>query len=166
MFTKKKSLLFPFLLCLTISIYSQQGSTAKYEAMFIKNFLRYVEINGSGANTVIGVLGNSQVLMELQQIASMSHNMQVKKIMNPSEISKCQILYVPKNSYKNIALVKTDIARNVLIISEDDKLIMKGADLSFYIEDNKLKFHINKESLNTKTNIKVSSKLFALGQEI
>ena len=104
--------------------------------MFIKNFLRYVEINGSGANTVIGVLGNSQVLMELQQIASMSHNMQVKKIMNPSEISKCQILYVPKNSYKNIALVKTDIARNVLIISEDDKLIMKGADLSFYIERN------------------------------
>ena len=82
------------------------------------------------------------------------------------EIGKCDIIYLPKEQSRNLRLVAQKAkGENVLIVTEDKELAAKGANISFYVEDDKLRFIINKAA-TADQNIKISSSLLSLAEVI
>ena len=90
------------------------------------------------------------------------NNIELRTINSVDEPLQCQIVFVPfEASSKLTALLKTTPGKNLLIVTEDD-LAKKGACISFFIEDEKLKFKINKNALK-QSGVEATEGLLKLG---
>ena len=56
------------LLWLAVPHFSQAQALSKYQAVFMYNFTRYIEWPTAKQPLVIGVMGNSPVLLELERL--------------------------------------------------------------------------------------------------
>jgi hypothetical protein len=149
-----------------------QAQTVDYKAytLFVYNFMKYVEWPDSEIKEdfVIGVIGDSPVIKELNQLASSKKikgkNIVVKKFKNPDEIVACNLLYVSSDKSSQMKIINEKMkSLPVLIVAEREGLAKKGAAINFItLEDDTLKFEINKNSIEQKS-LKVSSSLLALG---
>lgn len=140
----------------SFSAYSQESSVLKNQAIYVKNFLRLIELNNEN-HVVIGVVGNSPIIMDMQKVFSNQGNIEIIKVSNPDEISNCDVIYVPVNNYKFMSQL-TEQNNKFLLICEDEQYHNKGADISFVVENSKLQFYIDENSLKRK-NISFSSQL-------
>jgi len=144
---------------------SSQTGIPRAQAMFIYNFSRLIEwpANYKSGPFVIGVLGSSQTLSELQAYTANktvgAQKITVKRFNSPAEIATCHILFVPFGKTKQLPEVTQALGnKSTLIISEKNGATDDGAALNFVIIGDKLKFEV-KSSNATSRNIKMSSKL-------
>ncbi len=157
-----------FLLILGIAAYCSaigQTSNVKMQSVFIYNFTKMVSWPAAyqSGDFVIGVLGNSPIIAELQNMASTkkvgNQTIVVKTFASAGEISKSHILYVPTSQIANIGAVTGKVSGNsTLIITDSEGATTKGAAINFVIQENKQKFELN-ESNATKYGLKVSGEL-------
>jgi hypothetical protein len=152
-----------------ISTIVVQAQNEKFKALFMYNFTKYIEWPASQrtGTFIIGVLGNSSMTAELNTIAGKqkvgTQNIVVKTFNSVNDIEDCNILYLPTSKSSLIGEVINKIAgKPMLIISDKNGLAAQGACINYVMDGDKLKYEINKGSIE-KRGLSVSSALLALG---
>lgn len=150
----------------------QHAQSLNYKAysLYVYNFMKYIEWPDSyGKNDfIIGVLGDSPVLKELETMATLKkingRKIVVKKFSTPEECADCHLLYVSSSRASSIKLLRESFRdKATLIVGEREGLARKGAAMSFVtLEDDLLKFDINKTEIE-RHNLKISIALVTLG---
>jgi hypothetical protein len=150
-------------------IQDPNATYTKMKAIFIYNFTKYIDWpeKYKEGNFVIGILGTSSFYNDLTaQLSTKSvgnQKFEIKNFANVESISGiCHILFIPaENSSMLPAVLKKTKGKNTLIVTEKPGLAKQGAAINIIPIDNKLKFELNKETIE-KYNLKVSSTLLAL----
>ena len=164
----KRSIAIIVCMCLVgfLSIPKAQAQEAKFKALFLYKFCQYINWPGKDKIT-LGVLGNSPVLLELQTIKDRGNDkFELVKISGASDAARCDMIFLPLAQSRNFNLIQSGIgSKPVVVVSDDASLAEKGAEISFYIDDGKLKFIMNKQAI-TKTGVQVSNGLFNIAKII
>ena len=155
------------LLWLSIPQQCEAQAISKYQAVFIYNFTKYLEWPTPKQPLVVGVMGNSSVLLELERSAKAKGNsFKVIKVATMDEVDRCDMIFLPKEQSRNFSLVAEKTrGKSILIVTEDADLAPKGAHISFYVENDKLRFIINQEATAAR-DIRVSSSLLTMAKVI
>lgn len=132
---------------------------SKYQALFIYKFTEYFEWD-QAQNLTIGVFGNTRVIGELEQfVAKRDNRITVKKIAGLEDISDCQIIFLADDQQRNLELLLEKTQGDaVLIVTETPDLAQQGAGISFYVENDRLKFQLNVESIEARK-IRINSSI-------
>lgn len=146
--------------------YPSLGQESKFKALFIYKFAEYIEWPNSPSKIVVGIAGKSDVYNQLSTFAASKDNLEVKTISSSSESKTCNIVFLPSAQSSKLSSYVSTIGKNsILVVSENGKLARQGADIGFYLDQGKLRFLINKNSIESKKMVP-SSKLLTLGKAI
>lgn len=160
-------------LCLLFGLFGGTGFKAKaqndmFKALFMYNFTKNIDWPHSykTGDFVIGVLGNSSLIPELERIAKRKKaGMQkiiVAKYNTIEQIKNCHIIYIPASkSSKLNKVIKTLKTKPTLIITDKNGLARKGSCINYITIDGDQKFEINADNLRNK-GLKVTKFLLSL----
>lgn len=158
-----------FLAVFSVVFSIAHAQSHKYQSVFIYTFTKYViwpEAYNAGDFEIM-VLGDSPILPELQEMANLkkvngTRSIKVTKIKSPSEIRKCNILFVPANQSAQIADIVSKVStQSILIVTEEPGLGAKGSNINFIVKDGKLAFELNQSAIS-KQNLKIANELTRL----
>jgi hypothetical protein len=160
---KPKILLFLFI-CSIFSVSAQVNY--KIHSLFVYKFTQYIEWPSKDGDFVIGVIGNSPILAELEAIAATkkvdTRTIVVKKLSASADLSACQMVFISENQSSSLGAITAKLAgKPTLIVSETNGGAKKGAGINFVIIDDKMKFELNKAAVE-KQGLKVSGDLTKL----
>ena len=162
---KRYLLVVLFLVC---NIVSGLGQNYKMHTVFIFSFTRYIQWpdNYSGGDFEILVMGDSPIVEELKSMAQVKkvgdRTIRVTKINTPSEIRKCNILFIPASKSAQITEVLSKVtSQSILVVTEEPGLGAKGSNVNFIIKDGKLAFELN-QGAASKQGLKISNELSRL----
>lgn len=140
----------------------------KVHTVFMYSFTRYVQwpVEYTQGDFEIMVLGDSPIINELKEMAKSrkagDRTITITKINSPSDIRKCNMLFVPDSKGSQLDKVLSVVgSQSIMIISESDGAGIQGSDINFVIKDGKLAFELNQAAVNKK-NLKVSMELSRL----
>jgi hypothetical protein len=169
--TFKTKILVSFALMFAASVIQSavaQVSNYKAYTLFVYNFTKYIEWPEGAIKQefVIGVYGNSPISEEFQKMATLKKaGDRVIRIVEVNEATLAgdvQILFLPEEkSLKIEAIVHALRGRSVLLVTEKQGLVSKGANISFLSDKNSVKFELNNNALSSQ-HLKVSKTLEAL----
>nr|NQU93596.1 YfiR family protein [Bacteroidota bacterium] len=151
------------------NLYSQvKGTSENIMGSFIYNFAEFLtwpNLNESDDFKIV-VLGNCGILKPLQQISEMrtidGKKITVKNIQNIDELESCHILYISEKRIDELAIVLKSLENfQTVTISNCEGCLQKGLSINFVIENEKVRFEINKTMLD-KNKVKISSQLLKL----
>lgn len=157
-----------FVLTVGKSYAQSEAEESSLKAAFLYNFTHFIEWDDNvfPDEFVIGVVGNSLIDEPLEEIAK-TRKVNSKKIViryykTSAEVEKCNILFISKNCKASLSefLTKPEL-KKTLIIGEKEEFAQNGAGINFVIVDKKLKFEVNKKSLD-EAGLKVSAQLLKL----
>ena len=163
-------LTFTLFFVLTISICGNaQTTNYKTYSVFLYSFTKYIEWPTEARNGefVIAVLGNQKLLQEMQTaVAGRKAGTQTIKIVESKSLDDLNQVHMVFISDLKSGTTDDVVARlkgkPVLIVTERDGLVKKGAGVSFVVaEDNTLKFQVNEQAL-TEHKLKASSAIISL----
>jgi hypothetical protein len=169
MIRRRKFILMVLVVFATGMSYAQtEAEESSLKAAFIYNFTHFIEWDDDvfTDNFIIGVVGNSLIDEPLEEIARTrkvgNKNITIRYYKSPEDIEKCNILFISKNNKAPLSefLTKPEL-KKTLIIGEKEDYALKGAGINFVILDKKLKFEVNKRSLDD-AGLKVSAQLLKL----
>ncbi len=140
----------------------------KMHTVFIFSFTRYIQwpdTYNSGDFEIL-VLGDSPIVDELKAMAQVKkvgdRPIKVIKISEPSQIRKCNILFIPSAKSGQIAEILGKVtSQSILLVTEEPGLGAKGSNVNFITKDGKLAFELN-QAATTKQGLKVSNELSRL----
>lgn len=162
----KHILLYLIFVAISVTTSSAQTNIYKLHSLFIYNFTKHIQWQQSSGAFTIGVYGSDIAMNVLKE------NLGTKKVWNEpinfikvnseADVSNCHLIYAPKsNKNKIISLIEAGNASNRLFVTEDD-LIDFGAQISFFLKEDRLNFKISKNKCE-QNGLKVSSALLTLG---
>ncbi len=158
-------LLFYFVIA-GISNLLQAQDISKYQALFMSKFIDYVQWPDGKENLVVGIVGNSRVLIELQKTVGQKNKATVKKISSAADAATCDMIFLPTDQNKLFSTILSGTeGKSVLIITEGEELAKKGSVISFYVDQGKLKFYINKSAASSR-GLQISRSLMSLAKII
>ncbi|MGL1888798.1 MAG: YfiR family protein [Reichenbachiella sp.] len=161
----KKFIIATILLVTSLTFFAS-AQESKFKALFIYKFAEYVEWPSNPSTLTVGIIGSTDVFKELSSFAANKGGMEVIKINSASEASKCNMIFIPSSESGTIDQFQSSTAsKSILVVADDSSLVTKGADIGFFMDAGKLRFKINKNSIESK-NMIPSSKLLQLGQSI
>jgi hypothetical protein len=145
------------------------GAEYAIHTLYIFNFTKYVEWPTAPNKMRIGVVDNASAEEQLQKMAKAKSTsgteISVVNSRNDSDLSTCQIIFIPSNSSAMAArLIERFGDKPILIVTEESNLVKKGASISFKVNDGKLRFQVNEEAINAK-GMKVSTTLTSLAEK-
>ncbi|MBN2756809.1 MAG: YfiR family protein [Bacteroidales bacterium] len=152
------------LLIISINSFSQNE---KLKAVFMYNFSKYISWPNNSGDFIIGVMGSSEMISELNIIAQKrkvgNRTIKVLDFSSYENIKNCNILYISdsKKSQLSKSILKVSL-QPVVVVSDSPGSINKGAGINFVIDDGKQKFEIKKQNVE-KNGIVVNSALLNLG---
>jgi hypothetical protein len=147
---------------------AQAQQDYRFHSVFMYNFTKYIQWPSSvqTGDFIIGVLGNSPIVKELEKMAENktvgSQKISVKKFKSVADISPCQMLFIPSADSRDFesALEKLK-GKPTLILTEKNGLGQKGSGINFVLVDGKWKFELN-ENATKDAGLKVSKELSRL----
>ena len=131
----------------------------KYQSLFIYNFTKYIKWPESynGEKFVIGVIGNSEILSALNEMASSKKKtgtgevIEIKKYSSVENIDDCNILFVSNDAVNNLEkIVDQTSSKPILIITESPGMATKGSIINFVDQNGKIKFELNEAKATTR----------------
>jgi YfiR/HmsC-like len=145
-----------------------QDANYKLQAGLLYHFTKHIEwpMSKQSGDFVIGVLGNENLTIAVEEMAKNrtvgSQKIVVIHIKSPEDTSKCHIVYIQKfqSSQFNAVFAKTK-PNHLLLITESEDGGKRGASINFITIDEKLKFELNKSSIDG-AGLKVSNELVKL----
>jgi len=157
-------------------IYAQESKPGEYEvkAVFLYNFVKFVEWPDD-KDTRTGRIVNICILGEdpfgnafdfIQDETIDNRKLAVKRVRTHHHIDDCQVLFISSSEKENIThILRTVKGSNILTVGDTDGFAQKGVIINFYIEQNKVRFEINLDSLR-RSGLSVSSKVMHLAKII
>lgn len=154
------------LLALTFTVTNAQNY--KLHTVFIYSFTRYViwpEAYNQGEFEIL-VMGDSPIVGALEEMAKAKkvgdRAIKVTKINSPSEIRKCNILFIPSSKSAQLNEVVSKVSSQpILVITEEPGLGAKGSVINFIMKEGKLAFELNQSAVS-KQNLKIANELSRL----
>jgi hypothetical protein len=151
---------------------STRAQDEKFKALFMYNFTKYIEwpqIKQTG-DFVIGVLGNSAIVDELNAIAERktvgSQNIKVKQVSTNDELTKLHILFVPESQSGQVdALADKIKGKGVVLITDKPGFAKTKSGINYINEGGKQKFEVSNKHLSEE-GVKVSAQLLTLGNPV
>ena len=150
--------------------YAQETNYKSY-SLFVYNFIKYIEWPENSTDFVIGVMGDSPIVKELENLAktkkAKGQQILIRKLTAVDDAINCQMVYIPpgKSSLLKAILEKTK-GKPILVVGEREGLAKKGAGMSFVtLDDDTLKFEFNQNALN-QNSLKIPTVLSKLGLPI
>jgi hypothetical protein len=157
------------MLLILFSSVSLNAQNEKFKALFIYNFLKYIEWPESykSGDIVIGVMGSSSIIKELETIAGSqkvgNQNLKIKSFTSVDDITNCHLLFIPASKGSSLPQIISKVAGyNILLVSDTKGGIQLGTGINFIMDGDKLKFEINKGHIERK-GLKVGGALLNLG---
>jgi YfiR/HmsC-like len=87
-----------------------------------------------------------------------------RRIVEPAELSACQIVFVSEREERSLPDVLNRLkGLSVLVIGETGAFAERGGGIQFFLEDHRLRFAVNVDAVR-KARLNVSSKLLALAK--
>ncbi len=157
------------ILCLLgLSAFRSYAQEYQYHKVYIYNFTKYIQWPSQlqSGDFVIGIYGKSQMLNELKSMAANrtvgAQKIIIKEVSSFEEAVSCHVLFVPSNKSHFYTDLKSRLDNKpILIITEKDGLAKLGSSINFVLVDGKLKYELNKTSLD-KSGLKVMPDLLKL----
>ncbi|MBN1909862.1 MAG: DUF4154 domain-containing protein [Pirellulales bacterium] len=156
------------------STYPTSSREYTIKAAYLYNFARYVNWpDGTFANDdsplVIGVLGENPFGNALQTIAERKkidgRRLVIRQFSSLDQYTTCHVLFVVWNinEEEQKAVIKRLGGSHVLLVGETPDFTKEGGVVSFYIEENRVRFEINVAAARRES-LKISSKLLNLAK--
>ena len=154
------------------SLYQKDDMPSKIKSSFIYNFAKSFQWPDSNNDQFsIAILGeNTSLLNYLNEMSSTkmigTKKITVKKYNSISEITKPEILYILQDKSSSLADAVTKFkGKGTLLITEKQGSANAGAAINFVIENNNIKFELNKTSAG-KAGLVVSSKIETMALKV
>jgi hypothetical protein len=153
------SIVFTYIL-MSHSTFGQLKATT-VQSVFIYSATKYMEWPDNDlTDFTIIILGDTPLYDELVRVSKTkkagNRNMTVRKISTPSEITKCNILFITAEKVGLMDKIMANTNEAMLVVTESEGAIDKGSDLNFIQRGDKMTFQIGEKSLANKK-IKVST---------
>jgi hypothetical protein len=143
----------------------------KLKAVYILNFLRYAEwpdstFQDAHSPLVVGVLGEDPLAAMLEETMRLEEvqgrPVTVRRLSSGDGLAGCHAVYLGASERRNrqAALRRASAA---LTISDADGFGSEGVCISFFLEENKLRFEVDMEAMR-RSALKMSSKLLRLAR--
>lgn len=137
------------------------------KAQFVYNFASYIEwpVIYNGTDFVIGIAGDKTVI---KKIADIIGNKKVGgkklKIEKYNKVTNYHLVYVTSSNSNLFSSIKNDSKKNkTILVSDDEALYNAGSHISFLMDDDKVRYTINKPSIE-KIGLKVSQELMRFSE--
>lgn len=160
--------------CVSLSIFvlafALIGNAQNYglHSVYIYSFTKYIQWPDemSQGDFEIYVLGDSPILPLLRKMEELKkvgdRNIKVIQVNSPSEIKKCNILFVPSSKSSQWDEIMNVVNnQSILMITEEPGMGQKGSHINFLMKDGKLVFELN-QAATSKKNLKVSNQLLTV----
>ena len=174
---KRSFIILFFVLLSTPCLVSFQGqdlnARSRMQALYVYNFAsRYIEWPSGykDGNFIIGILGETPLMKEITTTTAskkvLNQSIEIKKFGSTSEITKCNILFIPHDKSESFQDVAGKLKNSsTLVITEKDGILKQGVSINFVSVDGKLKFELNKTAMQ-KQELKVASELERLAVQV
>jgi hypothetical protein len=135
----------------------------RVHCIYIYNFTRYIQwpADYSSGDFVIGVLGDSPLLEELDKLAATKtvngRRIVITKYKSPPK-KGCHILFIPEEKSDALSSALNTCDKNTLIVTEKAGMARIGSFINFVSAEGKPKFELNTSALD-KTELKVMTEL-------
>ena len=162
----KPLLVFGLTMAISLNLLAQERDYT-YKAIFVYNFIKYIEWPAAGQQFKLGILnGTPEVVAAFEKMIEKKSGEGQKIVLenyrSASAVSNCNILFIPDNQSNTLAEASAKLAgKPTLIVTEADGLIKKGSGINFIVVDGKLRFELNRATLKD-ADLKVSSNLLGL----
>jgi len=101
---------------------------------------------------IIGVYGDEALYNQMSSAFTDkligNQKIKINRYVSSSEISNCHILYVSEKKSESLEKIKKKNKTKTIIVGQQEGLLSKGAAINFVIQDSKIKFEINKTSVD------------------
>jgi hypothetical protein len=143
-------------------------SEVSVKAAYLVHFLGYVEwasVKPQADVLTIGVIGNRDVAAELQRIlpgrSVAGRSLRVRELGASDDFSAVNILYVGSSQSANLpAYAARARQQHILLVSDTELGLEKGATINFVNQDRRIRFEISLRAAE-ETGIKLSSRLLS-----
>ena len=150
------------------SIAYGQLSTHKAQCLFVYNFTKHIQWPDGAVKDefVIGVYGKSAIREELEKLSALKKvgdkAIRIIEINSNDKLDHVNILFIPEDKSGQLTVILEAIkGKPVLVVTERRDLTQKGAGISFFADENNLKFELNSNSISNQR-LRVSKQLAAL----
>ncbi|MBC8111513.1 MAG: YfiR family protein [Verrucomicrobia bacterium] len=132
-----------------------------YHGMFLYNFIKYTEWPAGSSVVNIAVIDNVSATTAVAKVTT-AKGMQVKNIKMADNLASYQVIFVPSGSSSSLAkILEKTKGKAILVVTEQENLVRKGACFSFKVVGDKMKFQINQEAIKS-AGLKVASTLSSM----
>jgi len=144
-----------------------QAARIKMKGVYIYQFARrvYWPEKYTKGDFNIGIYGNKDIFDQLSSSYTDklvgSQAIKFKYFDKPSEIEDCHLLYVINENKDIIAAINKSIAKQTVLVSEDNDLVSSGSMFNFIYVQSRLKYQINKTKAE-KSGFKIDQTLTKL----
>lgn len=145
----------------------------KFHRVYFYNFTKYIQWpeTYSGGDFVIAIAGQSGIRESLDEMAESkaAGNMKFRIIEVNEQQDKLplmNIIYIPPGDEKHFQYWKDRLkGTSTLLVTEQEGMGYKGSMINFVMDNNRLKFEINKKAAEA-AGLKIASELVRFGIEI
>ena len=160
----KKLGLIAIVMLFAVSQLKAQVEIEDAKAKFIYNFTKFFEwpSHQRTGDFVIGVLGSGKMYNALSSFAEgkrvINQTITVKRFRNREEVTNCDMLFVSYLQVNDLQNIHEKAGRHVLLVSDSETGIQKGAAINFFLEGNRLRYEF-KGTNALKYGLKYHSKI-------
>lgn len=147
---------------------AQQDIDYTFYPKYLYHFTKYIDwpANKKTGDFVIAIVGESNATKAMTQFFTGkkvgSQNIVLKYIHSDGDFTGCSIIFLSAKANGALGTYITKAAATkALLVSEKEGMARKGADINFFIKDEKLKFEINKSYIENK-GLKIATELLKL----
>lgn len=157
--------------------WAQSGTPSEYEvkAAFLFNFLKFIEwptdhLTQAGSPILIGILGEDPFDDALDQVvrgkAIDGRPVLIKRAKTVEPLRSCHIVFVSRSERKRLSQITSELSdAGVVTVSDTEEFLERGGIINFVIENNRVRFDINKR-IADRAGLKISSKLLVLAKSV
>lgn len=145
------------------------------KAVFLFNFVKFVDwpatsFGSPQAPLVIGLWGRNPFGPMLQEVIEgktiSGHPLQLRQVKQSQELRAVHLLFVPSGTVDKVEEHKPLLGHSALLtVGEQPVFEQAGGIITFFSEDNKLRFSINQKKA-TEAKLTISSKLLHLAARV
>ena len=155
---------------------AEEASDREYsiKSVFLYNFTKFIRWpEGSAPNynqdglklCLVGENPFGDILEQLaEKVSAKGKKMVVKYPPVSMAMTSCHLLFVSSSEKKRLARILDWVNNSpVLVVGDTPEFEGMGVGINFYIQDNKIRFKVNKEAVE-QSGLKISSELLGLAE--
>jgi len=144
------------------------------KAAFVYNFVKFVTwpadaFRGAGEPATVCVVGRDLLKEELERLTASrnirGHPFRVIRIDQPDDATACQVLFIGSEQGHLREFLAHVREHAVLTVGESDGFAAAGGMITFFLENEQVRFEVNLQAAE-HANVKISSKLLTLARSV